>query len=67
MGQGVKDAAQYEALMTTLGESMGKSRSKFEEWQKTSGRAMGFSMLQGAKLANTLSLNFKGLLRAKKI
>lgn len=59
--QGAQDAMQYEALMTTLGESLGKSIKTFEEWQSTTGSAMGFSMLQGAKLANMLSLNFKSI------
>jgi hypothetical protein len=62
-GMGIKaatdDAMKYEALMTTLGESMGNSRKDFEHWQETVGTAMGFSRLQGAKLANTLALNFK--------
>lgn len=62
-GMGIKaatdDAIKYEALMTTLGESMGNSRKDFEKWQETVGSAMGFSRLQGAQLANTLALNFK--------
>ena len=62
-GMGIKaateDATKHEALMTTLGESMGNSRKDFEEWQSTVGNAMGFSRLQGALLANNLALNFK--------
>lgn len=54
-----KDAMRYEALMTTLGESMGESRKDFENWQQTVGKSFGFSKLQSANLANTLSLNFK--------
>ena len=52
---------RYEALMSTLGETLGESRNQFEDWQKKTGRAMGFSMLQGAELANMLSLNFKSI------
>lgn len=59
--QGIEDAMRYEALMTTLGETMGKSRAQFEDWAKGTGRSMGFSMLQSAQLANTLSLNFKSI------
>lgn len=55
----VEDAMKYESLMTTLGESLGESRKDFEDWSATTGRAMGFSRLQSAQLANTLSLNFK--------
>lgn len=56
---GIQDAMRYEALMVTLGESMGESRKEFEKWQETVGSAMGFSRLEAADLANTLSLNFK--------
>jgi hypothetical protein len=59
--QGAKDAMQYEALMSTLGESMGDSRKEFEKWQESVGNAFGFSKLQGAELANMLSLNFKSI------
>lgn len=59
IGTGVKDAMRHEALMTTLGESMGESRKEFEKWQETVGNAYGFSRVEGANLANTLSLNFK--------
>ena len=59
--KGTKDAMQYEALMATLGETMGNSRKDFEKWQKTVGNSFGFSMLQGAELANMLSLNFKSI------
>lgn len=69
-GMGIKaateDAMKYEALMTTLGESMGNSRKDFEHWQETVGTAMGFSRLQGAKLANTLALNFKMIATSQK-
>jgi hypothetical protein len=57
--QGTEDAIKYEALMGTLNESMGNSIGKFQEWQNETGGAMGFGKLEGAKLANTLSLNFK--------
>lgn len=56
---GIQDAMRYEALMTTLGETMGASRKDFEKWQETVGTTMGFSRLQAADLANTMSLNFK--------
>ena len=61
MKSGLQDAMRYEALMSTLGETLGESRNQFEDWQKKTGRAMGFSMLQGAELANMLSLNFKSI------
>jgi hypothetical protein len=56
---GVQDAMRYEALMATLGESMGNSRKDFEEWSETVGQSMGYSRLQSADTANLLSLNFK--------
>lgn len=56
---GIQDAMRYEALMTTLGESMGESRKDFEKWAETVGRSMGFSRIQSAETANLLSLNFK--------
>lgn len=55
----VQDAMRYEALMTTLGETMGASRKDFEKWQETVGTSIGFSRLQSADLANQMSLNFK--------
>ncbi len=58
---GIQDAMRFEALMTTLGETLGSSRKEFEKWQKSTGNAMGFSMLQSAELANMLSLNFKSI------
>ena len=61
LGSSIQDAMRYEALMTTLGETLGESRKQFEQWQKDTGTAMGFSMLQGAELANMLSLNFKSI------
>jgi len=61
LGSSIQDAMRFEALMTTLGETLGESRNQFEEWQKKTGTAMGFSMLQGAELANMLSLNFKSI------
>lgn len=59
VAQAAQDAMRYEALMTTLGESMGDSRKDFEKWAETAGNSFGFSRLQAANLANTLSLNFK--------
>ncbi len=57
--EGVQDAMKYEALMTTLGETMGKGRQDFIKWQEQVGQSFGFSKLEGADLANKLSLNFK--------
>src|SRR4051812_5118540 len=59
VGQGIQDAMRYEALMATLGESMGDSRKDFEKWMETTGQAFGYSRLQAANTANILSLNFK--------
>lgn len=56
---GIEDAVKYEALMDTLGQTMGESRNDFEKWQRTVGASMGLSKLQGSEMANTLSLNFK--------
>jgi hypothetical protein len=56
---GMEDAMRHEALMATLGESMGESRKDFEEWQETVGNSFGYSRLQAADTANILSLNFK--------
>ena len=53
------DAIKYEALMGTLGESMGSSIQKFQAWQEQVGASMGFSKVQGAEMANMLSLNFR--------
>lgn len=55
----VSDAMKFEALMLTIKESLGESSKDFEKWQASSGRALGFSKLQSAELANVLSLNFK--------
>lgn len=59
--QGIDDAIRYEALMGTLGETMGKSREDFIKWQETVGSTMGFSKLEAADLASKLSLNFKSI------
>lgn len=59
VGKGIQDAMRYEALMATLGESMGDSRKDFEKWMETTGQAFGYSRLQAANTANILSLNFK--------
>jgi hypothetical protein len=59
VAQAANDAMRYESLMSTLGESMGESRKDFEKWQDTVAGTLGFSRLQSANLANTLSLNFK--------
>lgn len=54
-----KDAVEFEALMGTIGQTMGQSTDDFVKWQETTGHAMGFSKLEGARLANSLSVNFK--------
>lgn len=59
--EGVQDAMKYEALMTTLGETMGASRQDFIKWQEEVGQSFGFSKLEGADLANKLALNFKSI------
>lgn len=56
---GIEDAMKFEAIMATLGDTMGASMSDFVKWQETVGTSLGFSRLQSAQLANTLSLNFK--------
>jgi hypothetical protein len=57
--QGIDDATQYEAAMATLGATFGKSTQQFQDWAASTGNAMGFSRLESAKLAQTLSLNFR--------
>ena len=59
LGGAIQDAMRYEALMATLGESLGASRKDFEKWQKDVGRSLGFSQLQSAETASIMSLNFK--------
>ena len=56
---GMQDAMRYEALMSTLGESLGSSRKDFETWSSTVGRSLGYSKLQSAETASIMSLNFK--------
>lgn len=53
-----KDASQYEALMDNLSSRMGASANDFVKWSETTGRALGYSKLESAKFANTLSVNF---------
>lgn len=53
---GTDDAIRYEAIMDTLGQRLGKSAEQFVKWSETTGRAMGFSKLQSAEMANTLSV-----------
>ncbi|QKE72652.1 hypothetical protein HPK19_07460 [Arthrobacter citreus] len=55
------DAMKFEAMMGTLSETLGSSMNDFVKWQDTVGRSLGFSKLQSAELANTLSLNFRGI------
>lgn len=52
-------AIQFEALMTNINETMGESASKFEEWQATTGRAMGFSKEESASMAVQVSANMR--------
>ena len=59
--QGIDDAQAFEAAMATLGGTFGKSTQQFIDWSTTTGRAMGYSRLESAKLAQTLSLNFRGI------
>lgn len=59
--QGIDDAQAYEAAMATLGGTFGKSTQQFQDWSTSTGRAMGYSRLESAKLAQTLSLNFRGI------
>lgn len=53
---GTGDAIKYEAIMDTLGQRLGKSADDFTKWSDTTGKAMGFSKLQSAEMANTLSV-----------
>ncbi|MFB7142673.1 hypothetical protein ACFCYN_23990 [Gottfriedia sp. NPDC056225] len=57
----VQDAMKFEAIMGTLSETLGNSMNDFIKWQDTVGRSLGYSKLQSAELANTLSLNFKSI------
>ena len=59
LGGAIQDAMRFEALMATIGESLGASRKDFEKWQQTTGRSLGFSQLQSAETASIMSLNFK--------
>ncbi|MCP8969727.1 hypothetical protein [Ectobacillus ponti] len=59
MSDAIQDAAKFEAQMGTLSESLGSSMNDFVKWQNTVGASLGYSKLQSAELANTLSLNFK--------
>lgn len=61
LGKGIDDAMKYEAIMSTLDTVLGSSMGTFMKWQDTVGQAMGFSRLQGAQLANQLSLNFRSI------
>ena len=59
IGQGIKDATRFEALMGTMNQSLGQSMDKFVKWQDTVGGSLGYSKLQSVELANMLSLNLK--------
>jgi hypothetical protein len=58
---GIEDAIKYEALMGTIGETLGSTANDFVKWSETTGAAMGFSKLAAAEMANTFSLKFKGI------
>ena len=66
MGDGVKDAMKFEAQMGTLSETLGSSMKDFVNWQNTVGASLGYSKMQSAELANTLSLNFKQIATSQK-
>ena len=51
--------------IATLGGTFGKSSQQFLDWSATTGRAMGYSRLESAKLAQTLSLNFRGIAQSQ--
>ncbi|MEH7503292.1 hypothetical protein V7152_14985 [Neobacillus drentensis] len=57
----IDDAIKYEALMGTIGETLGSTANDFVKWSETTGAAMGFSKLASAEMANTFSLKFKGI------
>jgi hypothetical protein len=57
----IDDAIKYEALMGTIGETLGSTANDFVKWSETTGAAMGFSKLAAAEMANTFSLKFKGI------
>jgi hypothetical protein len=63
---GIQDAMKFEALMGTLSTSLGDSMKDFVKWQNTVGASLGFSKVQSAELANTLSLNFKQIATSQK-
>lgn len=66
IGAAVKDAMKFEAMMGTLGQTLGQSINDFVKWQNTVGASLGFSKVQSADLANTLSLNFKMIATSQK-
>lgn len=55
--KGTDDAIRYEAVMDTLGQRLGASSEQFMQWSDSVGRAMGYSKLEGANFANTLSIS----------
>jgi hypothetical protein len=63
---GIQDAMKFESLMGTLSQSLGDSMKDFIKWQNTVGASLGYSKLQSAELANTLSLNFKQIATSQK-
>ncbi len=54
---GTKDAIKFESIMDNLSNKLGDSTKDFENWSESTGRALGFSKLQSAEMANTLSVN----------
>jgi hypothetical protein len=61
LGSAINDAIKYEALMGTIGETLGSTANDFVKWSETTGAAMGLSKLAAAEMGNTFSLKFKGI------
>lgn len=61
LGAAINDAIQFEALMGTLSDTLGRSSADFVKWQNTVGDAMGFSKLEVAGMANNYSLRLKSI------
>ena len=49
------DAIKFEASMEALNNRLGASSAGFQEWARTTGRAMGYSQGQVAEYGNTFS------------
>jgi phage-related protein len=57
----IKDAMQFEALMGTIGETLGSSADDFAKWQSSVGQSFGMSKLESAKMMNNFSIRLKGI------